>query len=204
MTVQPCPDREPDTAPGSMPRTLALLVRGKNIHERTLLATDYLNHFNELVMLLDLVPSMPECLEDAKEWRSKSYVEHFQASGFADKALAIFAYENSPDCYRGRLEETIARFDEIVAFGLPEIESAVSGAHDQGLEAVVGRVAAELKALVAIANDTIHGNVATRTETPAAATIDQSTIDEIMDVDQAAADDMLSIDQDEIDRLLEG
>jgi hypothetical protein len=42
-------------------------VRDTNINEQTLLATDYLNHFNEIVMLLEMVPDMPEMLEDAKE-----------------------------------------------------------------------------------------------------------------------------------------
>ena len=46
--------------------TLSLLVRGKNINETTLLATDYLNHFNEIIMVLELVPDMPECLEEAQ------------------------------------------------------------------------------------------------------------------------------------------
>ena len=47
---------------------IARLVRGKNINETSLLATDYLNHFNEIIMLLDMIPSMPECLEDARGW----------------------------------------------------------------------------------------------------------------------------------------
>ena len=57
-----------------------LLVRGKNINQNTLLATDYLNHFNEIIMLLEMVPSMPECYEDAAGWRPKSYAEHFRAA----------------------------------------------------------------------------------------------------------------------------
>ena len=32
----------------------------EGVHPVTGLATDYLNHYNEIVMLLDLVPSMPE------------------------------------------------------------------------------------------------------------------------------------------------
>ena len=39
-------------------------VRDSNIDETTLLATDYLNHFNEIVMLLEMVPEMPEMLDD--------------------------------------------------------------------------------------------------------------------------------------------
>ena len=33
-----------------------------NLSLVTLLATDYLNHINEIVMLVDLVPDAPECL----------------------------------------------------------------------------------------------------------------------------------------------
>ena len=87
-------DEAQDGAGSSHARTLARLVQGKNIHEETLLATDYLNHFNEIIMLLDMIPSMPECLEDAKAWEPKTYVEHFRDSGFADKDLAIFAYDD--------------------------------------------------------------------------------------------------------------
>lgn len=45
---------------------------GSNLDPKTLLATDYLNHFNEIVMLLEMIPDMPDILEDAKEWQPKS------------------------------------------------------------------------------------------------------------------------------------
>ena len=48
-------------------------VRGTNISETTLLATDYLNYFNEVVMMLDMVPSMPIFLDELREWEPKSY-----------------------------------------------------------------------------------------------------------------------------------
>ncbi len=88
-------------------RTLARLVKGKNINEETLLATDYLNHFNEIVMLLDMVPTMPECLDDAKAWAPKSYEAHFRDSAFADKDLAILAYLNAPPKFRVPFDITV-------------------------------------------------------------------------------------------------
>src|SRR3546814_196200 len=45
-------------------RTYRRLVRGTNINATSLLATDYLNHFNEVVMVLELVPDMPERSEE--------------------------------------------------------------------------------------------------------------------------------------------
>ena len=59
---------EPAPGRATHSRTLGLLVKGKNINEETLLATDYLNHFNEIIMILDMIPMMPECLDDAKAW----------------------------------------------------------------------------------------------------------------------------------------
>ena len=61
-------------------RTFRKLVSGTNINEQTLLATDYLNHFNEVVMLIEMIADMPECLEDAQAWAPKSYQDHFRDS----------------------------------------------------------------------------------------------------------------------------
>jgi len=70
----------------------AAQLRAANINPRTGLATDYLNHFNEAVMLLEMVPDMPECAEDFLSWQPLSYAEHFTASNFKARDLAIEAY----------------------------------------------------------------------------------------------------------------
>ena len=71
-------------------------MRAANINPRTGLATDYLNHFNEAVMLLEMVPDIPECAEDFLGWQPRSYAEHFTASNFKARDLAIESY-NSAD-----------------------------------------------------------------------------------------------------------
>src|SRR5216684_5935347 len=73
----------------------AAQLRAANINPRTGLATDYLNHFNEAVMLLEMVPDMPECAEDFLTWTPLSYAEHFTASHFKARDLAIEAYESA-------------------------------------------------------------------------------------------------------------
>ena len=62
-----------------------------NLDSETLLATDYLNHFNEIVMLLEMVPDMPEIMDEVKAWKPKAYVDHFRDSTIADRDLAIEA-----------------------------------------------------------------------------------------------------------------
>src|SRR6201986_1813736 len=68
-------------------------VGAANIKPRPGLATDYLNHFNEAIMLLEMIPDMPECAEDFLGWHPLSYREHFEASNLKAKDLAIAAYE---------------------------------------------------------------------------------------------------------------
>ena len=101
-------------------------VPGTNINEATLIASDYLNHFHELVMLLEAIGSEPnEFADDLLSWRPLTYEEHFSASGFRDKNLAIAAYRRAPPHIRARFDEAVAKL------------------HGEALT-LVGEVAAEL------------------------------------------------------------
>jgi len=84
-----------DSEPGPGAQARIAERRAANINPRTGLATDYLNHFNEAVMLLELIPDMPECAEDFLGWQPLSYAEHFTASNFKARDLAIAAYESA-------------------------------------------------------------------------------------------------------------
>src|SRR5580658_9061828 len=107
--------------PASSLADVRVRVQGKNINPDSLLATDYLNHFNEIIMLIGMIPDMPECLEDAKAWAPKVYAQHFRDSSFADKELAILAYEHAPSAFRQRFDQTVALMDELVARGIRQI-----------------------------------------------------------------------------------
>jgi hypothetical protein len=85
-------------------------VPGTNINEATLIASDYLNHFHELVMLLEAIGAEPkEFADDLLTWRPLTYEEHFSESGFRDKNLAIAAYRRAPPRIRARFDEAVAR-----------------------------------------------------------------------------------------------
>ena len=58
------------------------------------LATDYLNVFNEAIMLFGLLPDMPDMIDELLVWQPLSYEQHFARSGFQAKDLAILAYQN--------------------------------------------------------------------------------------------------------------
>lgn len=85
---QPLPN-PPPAAPQTQPQQdWRQKVSGTLINSETLLATDYLNHFNEVVMLVEMVPDMPDMLPDCQSWKLKSYPEHFVASGLEYGGLA--------------------------------------------------------------------------------------------------------------------
>jgi hypothetical protein len=67
------------------------LTAAKIVHG-TGLSTDYLNVFNEPVMLFGMLADMPDMIEDLRDWQPLSYEEHFKRSGFQAKELAIAAY----------------------------------------------------------------------------------------------------------------
>jgi hypothetical protein len=151
--------------------TYRKLVKGKNINENTLLATDYLNHFNEIIMLLEMVPSMPECYEDAAEWQPKSYADHFRDSCFSDAELAILAYENAPENYRQAFDATIEQMDRLVHDSMPRIKSLIDAGEEGPLQLGVESVTRKLQSFVDVASSIINGNMDT---------LDQSQIDQVM------------------------
>jgi hypothetical protein len=82
-------------------------VAGTNIDPRSLLSTDYFNTFNSVVMLLDMLPDMPELLDEVDQWQFYDYVGHFKASGLDFADLAIESYEYSPPELRTAFERKI-------------------------------------------------------------------------------------------------
>jgi len=104
-------------------------ARNTNVNDVTLLATDYLNHFNEALMLAELVMDMPDMLDEFIDWGPCSYEDHFAASGIADKELAIEAYAFSPPEYRQPFEATIQQLD----FEIMSLQSCLGS--NQGINA---------------------------------------------------------------------
>ncbi len=96
MNTSPSPSAQPEfiaARHAALDAARMAELKAANINPRTGLATDYLNHFNEAVMLLEMIPDIPECAEDFLQWRPLSYAEHFTASNFTARDLAISAYE---------------------------------------------------------------------------------------------------------------
>ena len=146
-------------------------VSGTNIHPETLLATDYLNHLNEPLMLLEMLADMPDLVSELEIWQPRTYVEHFEASSFTDKELAIEAYKHVPEEFLLAFEHTVKLANLCVAETIEAVREPIEKGQDDALRTAVSNGLTALHHLVNRANAIIHGQEYV---------LEQSEIDEIM------------------------
>lgn len=125
-----------------------------NINAATGLATDYLNHFNEAIMLLEMLSSCPDCRDDFLGWRPLSYREHFEASRFKGRAIAIAAYDAADPSLRGCLDTLAGTMTAVLEATRATMSSDMP---PQSAIALAERAAALLRPLVARAGAVING-----------------------------------------------
>src|ERR1700686_4976335 len=107
-------DRQMPRQTGADEEAPAAQLRAANINPRTGLATDYLNHFNEAIMMLEMIPDIPECAEDFLLWYPLSYREHFMASHFRARDLAIEAYDSADEHIRTEFDNITGAMTSIL------------------------------------------------------------------------------------------
>ena len=174
MTTQPGP--RPNSADAAGNGFDPSRLHGTNINPVTGLATDYLNHFNEAIMLLEMLPMAPDCKEDFLTWRPMSYVEHFAASKFKHRDLAIAAYEVADPVFRRQLDEITAQMNRILMEAHDGLEGDLS--HDT-IRILAEATAHWLRPLVARAGAVINGELAA--VHPSSEAAPQDAIDALFD-----------------------
>lgn len=154
-------DRTMPPPTGLIDKARAEQLRAANINPRTGLATDYLNHFNEAIMLLEMIPDMPECAEDFLTWTPLSYAEHFWASNFKARDLAIEAYE----CADPRIRADFDHLTTTMTSILTAVGKAMREAQQDRTRATLAEQAtAWVKPLVSQAGGIINGQVLAESE----------------------------------------
>jgi hypothetical protein len=163
-------DRTSQRPRGAIDPARAALLRAANINPNTGLATDYLNHFNEAVMLLEMIPDIPECAEDLLAWEPLSYAEHFTATNFKARDLVIEAYEQADPAIRRRFDHLTKTINDI----LLAVGAAMREATQDATRAKLAEEAAGwLKPLVVQAGAIINGDI------EAASISDEGEVDEV-------------------------
>jgi len=151
---KPVNDFDSPAAEGTIDAARAAALKAANINPNTGLATDYLNHFNEAIMLLEMIPAMPECAGDFLSWQPLTYAEHFIASNFKCRDLAISAYNEAAEDIRVPFDEVCDTMTSI----LLAIRDAVAGSQQDVTKTRLAENALGwLKPLVAKAGGMING-----------------------------------------------
>ena len=144
----------------SMTEHLRAHTKDTNVNPDTLLTTDYLNHFNEIVMLLELVPSAPtQFAAELAEWQHESYEEHFTRSGFRDKELAIIGYRNAPEEVRRAFDSSVADLETEMVMLLQQVQEKIAKGDTEGLSTLCNEAIPRLQDFIQITAGIVNGSV---------------------------------------------
>jgi hypothetical protein len=146
------------------------LIQGTTIDASTLLSTDYFNLFNEVIMLLGMLPDMPDMLEDVAAWKFKTYVEHFQTSGLAFAPVAIEVYPHAPASAREHFEQTIHKMREMIEEARTVLRDEMAAGNMDRFADKAIIYSMELQQMVDTGSAIVHGQEAV---------LDQSAIDDL-------------------------
>ncbi|MBF0250464.1 MAG: hypothetical protein HQL35_07550 [Alphaproteobacteria bacterium] len=144
---------------------------GTNVNEQTLLATDYLNHFNELVMILEMLADMPELLDEAKAWEPKDYKDHFRDSTIADRELAVEAYDHAPPKFKDPFDENVAKTNRLILTAVERLEHDIQLGDMDLVRSNARALSQMIQRLMDMCGANIHGSESTMA---------QSEIDDIL------------------------
>lgn len=132
---------------------------GVDINAETGLCTDYLNHFNEAIMVLEMLSAVPEVIDEFLAWKPRSYYEHFAASTFKNREAVVAAYQGADPATRKALDTLADAMNEMLSATRDVIKSSNSST---ATGALAQNAVKRLKPLVTHAGMVINGRVAER------------------------------------------
>ena len=100
------------------------------------LANDYLNLFNEIVMLIEQLPTMPELIEDIQRWSPISYQNYFARSILPGSGSAIENYARLDARFRRNFESVVADLDRRSTGGVAAVRKHVRTVGDSDPDAL--------------------------------------------------------------------
>jgi hypothetical protein len=144
-----------------MPETATLaafdpeVLAAANIMPATGLATDYLNVFNEAVMLFGLLADMPDMIDELKAWEPLSYEEHFARSGFQAKDLAIAAYRAADPAIRGPFDALSQDICDMLRAAVVDVAGRIERGED--ITEFVAETTFGLQSAIMLLDGRVHG-----------------------------------------------
>lgn len=82
------------------------------------LSNDYLNHYSEVLMLIEMAADDPAFGAELAEWRPVSYRDYFDSSDLRRASAALAAYDALPEDRRLAFEKLVAAMDAIATMAV--------------------------------------------------------------------------------------
>ena len=99
------------------------------VNPSTGLANDYLNVFNEILLLIEFLPTMPEMTDEALAWRPRGYLEYFEQSPLPGAQQVMQAYAGVDPEVRAHFETILARLTDTVTEALEKVSAEQTSPH---------------------------------------------------------------------------
>lgn len=125
------------------------------------LANDYLNLFNEIVMLIEQLPEMPELIDDLLTWHPTTYKEYFDRSILPGRHSALDAYAELDADFRVKFEATVAELDRLATASVARIRHHL---HKKGLTELCAKAGATLRVVLDRASTIVNHGIAAADE----------------------------------------
>lgn len=82
------------------------------------LSNDFLNHYSEVLMLIEMAPHDAAIAADLLDWQPVSYRSYFGASELRRASAALAAYDALPDDRRQAFERLVAAMDTLATMAV--------------------------------------------------------------------------------------
>ncbi len=89
------------------------------------LANDFLNVYNEILMLIEMLPDMPDLIDDIAAWRPASYRAYFLQSQLPGRERALNSYSDLDPAFRALFDAAIEQLAGLCVEAVERIERAM-------------------------------------------------------------------------------
>lgn len=134
------------------------------------IANDYLNHFNEILLLIENLPALlPEMLDEVLAWKPVGYREYFTNSALPGRQQALEIYDGLDPEFRQDFESMVEILDTIVIRSIDLVieHRAPDGTLDpDGIEHICEQLAVDMRIVLGRAADLVNFGHAPPLERP--------------------------------------
>jgi hypothetical protein len=139
-----------DLAPSGKgdPRGLKAETRAEDAGLHRGLSNDYLNHYSEALMLIEMAADDPAITADLVDWRPVDYRTYFGASELRRASAALAAYDALPANRREAFERLVAAMDTLTDLAIFALQPPCDPSRSPEIALVIAETAPALRKLI--------------------------------------------------------